>query len=515
MAATTHPPALGRTGLVSPAPAGPVLDNQLASSPLVTAAYYLTILFVVMLVGRTPEITVSLMGSSFYQILVLNVILLGFLLISGMLVRVGSSPGGAILIAFHLWIVFTLPFSGYRRGSIDALQMTLPYVPSFFFVGGFFTRSVETLRRGVTAMAVAGLVGLVFILKSGAQLEEDRLVSEGSFGNSNLLAIYLMVMIPLWAYHAWNKHYRWIVRLGFAAAIVLALSAVMKTGSRSGFLSVVLLSGTLFLSVSVANKAKFIVVAVIGSVLAAGAMSDTLKSRLGTIFHSERNDYASDEAQGSSDERYKVLVDSIDKTFRNPLTGVGYGVFSAVAAMDIQKTGKRANWLVTHNMYTQVSVELGFPGLFLYMAGLLWSVRVLWRARKAAKIYPEMRDLGPIANALLCAWLMFAFNGFFTSMATDFLFYVLSGFSIAMYFVSESTMRQRTFGMANGDVVPETEPSRSTRFFPAPPPASGVTSARPSSSSGGPVPPPEVKNADAPWRRNPRRHPPLPGTPSR
>lgn len=515
MAASTLEPVLGRNGLLNPGTTR-FADSSLSSSPLVKTAYHLTLLLVVLLVGRVPELTVLVAGTSFYQITVLNAILLAFLVITGMLVKVGSTRGGMFWMAFHLWVVFTIPFSGYRKGSVDALLGILPIIPSLFFIGGFFPRTIDTLRRGIWAFAWAGVIGLAFIQKEGVDAIEDRFsAGSGTFGNSNLVAIYLLLMVPIWLYVARNPRYNWAVRMLFGAFIIDSILVVVRTGSRSGFITMIILALILFLTASLADKAKLVVVLGLGGFLAIGTMSEAQKSRIGTIFNGEAKDEVTAEAAESAAQRTALFWESIDVTIRHPIVGSGFGVYSETAAGEKAKKGQRGLWLVTHNMYTQVSAETGLVGFAIYMTGMIFGIKAVWAAWRLGSKNREYRELGLLAGALLSSWVVFAFNGFFTSMALDFSAYVMNGYSIAFAILTESLLRNRAQQAYSGanDSAP-----RSTRFFPAfpaaaPAPASAVSvTGRPVTV---PAAAPAIKNADAPWRRNPRKHPPQPGTPSR
>ena len=50
-------------------------------------------------------------------------------------------------------------------------------------------------------------------------------------------------------------------------------------------------------------------------------------------------------------------------------------------------------------MYTQVSAELGVPGIFLYLAAVLWSIRTAWRVRRSASVNPRLAELAPMGSA--------------------------------------------------------------------------------------------------------------------
>jgi len=494
----------GPAGILQP---GRPSASTLAANPLFSLGYRLTLLCVFILVGRMPEVTVVLLGSSLYQVTLLITILLPLAIITGVVVKVGATRIGMFWTAFHLWVMLTLPLSGYRMGSLETFSGLMRLLPITFYVGGFFVRSIEMLRKGTWAMAWAGIAGLAWMEHTGVVEGEDRFSSVGTFGNSNLLAIYLLMMVPFWGIITANSRYRWITRLFFAGAILAALSMVLKTGSRSGLLSIFVLAVPLFFSLSVANKFKFTVLATLGVIVALGTMPDTLKSRLGTLFSSERKDEISAEALGSADARYALLIESLQTTMSHPFFGTGLGVYTDVAAREKELRGERALWQVTHNMYTQISAETGIPGFILYMTALILAIKETWRVRKLTKGDPGLYELRLIASGLLMSYAMFLFNGCFTSMATDFTFYSLMGFSIATSFVYQQLVNQK----ADADSLDKPAPAaptpqpgyyRSPRTLPPPPVSANV-------------PATNGANDDAPWRRNPRKYPPKPGSPSR
>ena len=53
---------------------------------------------------------------------------------------------------------------------------------------------------------------------------------------------------------------------------------------------------------------------------------------------------------------------SIELTIKNPIVGVGPGMFAVAEAEDAQEQNIEEVWHETHNAYTQVSSEIGIPG---------------------------------------------------------------------------------------------------------------------------------------------------------
>jgi len=486
---------------------------------MASLGYSLTLLYIVLLVGRVPEITSFFIGNSLFQVLVVTMALLALAIISGVIVKVGSTRIGLYFLGFHLWVMLTMPMSGYRRGSFDMFGYMMKYLPAIFFVGGFLIRSTDTMRRGLWALAWAGTVGLLWSLYTGGGGEDvERFASFGTFSNSNELAIYLLLMLPAWGFIVVNTRYNWFTRIFFMAVSVAGLMTSLRTGSRSGLMTIGLLAAVVFLSLSIANKFKFIVVAGIATIGILAWTPDSIKSRWVTILNNKANvtDDATSSAVGSSEARWALLIESLETTIHHPIMGTGIGVYTDVAAREKNQNGQRALWQVTHNAYTQISAETGIPGFILYMTALCLSIKELLKVRRLAKTNPQLAELGTISTALLYCYLVFCFNGCFTSMAMQFTYYTLVGFSIAMTLASQQYLTQ------TASSNPAAAPLGSPRFFPRVAPA--VAGAKPAVDglvvSAKNIPDAAVTRAkdkyeNAPWRRNPRKHPPKPGTPSR
>jgi len=496
MAASTYTPQLARPNLNVFGPGG-AWDSSAAASPLNSLGYRMTILYVVLLVGRVPEITAAFLGTALYQIVVVTLMLLALSIITGSLFKAVSNRIGKMWLGFHLWIVLTLPFSGWKRGSLDSLTGLITLAPAIVFLGGFFIQSRDRLRRGLWAVAWAGVIGFAWILSTGTSGDDERFASVGTFGNANYVAIYLLIMTPLWAFIARNGRYRWFTRIAFGAIIIGALFATVRTGSRSGTLTLGLLFLMVFFSASIVDRFKLVVLGFAVSVAVLAWMPDTMKQRVGTIFGGRAMNDVALSAVGSTESRLALLEESIDATIKHPLVGVGIGVYSAVNAGEKHNTGEQVRWQVSHNMYTQVSSETGIPGFLLYMTALFLSIKEVWKIRRAARDRPELRELGMIASSVLASLLVFCFNGLFTSMASDFMAYVLAGLALATVLVSQEASRRTT----EPAEISATPPIRSPRFFPAASPE-----ARPAAALADPAPVDQASGE--PWRRNPRKYPP-------
>jgi O-antigen ligase len=148
----------------------------------------------------------------------------------------------------------------------------------------------------------------------------------------------------------------------------------------------------------------------------------------------EPDEMVVDSATASANSRIELLKRSIRVTLANPVLGVGPGMFVvAENEMSVADGRRRGYWKASHNMYTQISSEVGLPGafVFVYLMVLVW--RSLSRAEKAHpssfSFAPEMRRIGFM---LKVSMLVFILCGMTLSMGYGIVLPMLCGWSIAI-----------------------------------------------------------------------------------
>lgn len=90
-----------------------------------------------------------------------------------------------------------------------------------------------------------------------------------------------------------------------------------------------------------------------------------------------------------------------------------------------------STWTAVHNVYLQLGVELGLPGVALFVALVATSLRSARRAQRAAK-RSEDSDLFHLAEGIEVALLAFAVSGLFYPVAYHFYFYLIAGLAAAV-----------------------------------------------------------------------------------
>jgi O-antigen ligase len=111
---------------------------------------------------------------------------------------------------------------------------------------------------------------------------------------------------------------------------------------------------------------------------------------------------------------------------QRPLVGAGIGM--SILALN-EAGGPR--WHEVHNVYLQYAVDLGLPGLILFLL-LFWGVfRQARSARKRAAAIPELRNLFLLDEGLQVSLIVFAVAGVFHPVAYHFYFYYFGGLALA------------------------------------------------------------------------------------
>jgi O-antigen ligase len=125
-----------------------------------------------------------------------------------------------------------------------------------------------------------------------------------------------------------------------------------------------------------------------------------------------------------------LLEQSLAYALTHPLFGVGPGQFGAAVAADMAREGKRANWLGTHNSYTEVASECGLPAFFLYTAVIFLALRSNLRIFRRAS--NDDSATAALAFCLFAATLVYAIDTFFFHVAYSSYLPVIAGMSVSL-----------------------------------------------------------------------------------
>jgi O-antigen ligase len=366
-------------------------------------------------VSRSLEI-VSLNSSLSFPLVatVIHAIAFGLAFITGGARRIATSRIGLLLLLFTGWMMACAPFSAWRTGSAQTILYNwTPSLAAFLASGLLYSQRQCRRFAAVLALSALGIALASFFL--GTTVQGRFAFPGGTLGNANDLAMLLLLGAPFFFVPLLDSSSSRVIQFLALPASLLVIGVSFRTGSRAGLLAVFAIVGVLFLTRSLIGKLKLAGALI---ALAAGLVAfipSYSLYRYATIFNdSSTKDARTDETYGSSELRKVLLQESLMTTFEHPLFGVGPGVFAPAAAKEALQQGRNANWRVSHNTYTQVSSEMGIPGLILYLAIFICAYTDLVWVRKHS---PKDSSTNAVALCTLLSLAGLNMNFFFGSNA--------------------------------------------------------------------------------------------------
>jgi O-antigen ligase len=248
-------------------------------------------------------------------------------------------------------------------------------------------------------------------------------VSKGILG-WNFLGIAAAMTIPYIAALC-------IARPSFIKSALLAAATgamfwmLVLTASRSGMMDVaVSIVLTSFFVLRGSSRGRLIGVGIIVALLVTVSLAPSMFwERMATIstvdpdVSSNTVEYA---AVSSTEDRYAILMRSIDYTIHHPIFGLGLGNLAVASGNQL---GDPDAWSGSHNTYTEISSEAGIPALLLFFALIATALLTMRRVSQASIDSPQAVELKLMARATVASILSFMFAGFFAHLGYEYFFY--------------------------------------------------------------------------------------------
>jgi O-antigen ligase len=294
--------------------------------------------------------------------------------------------GGKIPLAIKLVLVLlahmciTVVFAFWRGGAFEVVRDEFSKAAMVAVLVSMIVVSIVELRQLLWVQAVSvSVMTVAAILIHPSVGGPTRLWGLGGvFSNPNDFAINIAINFPLClAFFFWTKGT--LKKLLWGVALLFLMYGVIATYSRSGLIAMVMCFLICIWEFGIRGKRPQLIVAAILIVMAGGAFAianPKYVARVKTLV--DGGDVEGSGDNGSLDARRELLMESIRTSFQHPIFGVGPGNFQAYTK----------SWHVTHNTYTELSSETGFPGLALFLAILYLTFRSLKAVRKT----PAHRD---------------------------------------------------------------------------------------------------------------------------
>jgi O-antigen ligase len=238
----------------------------------------------------------------------------------------------------------------------------------------------------------------------------------GSYENPNDFVVLMLFSVPvllMWAYQT----NRWPLRLLLLAGSVLELLILIKTYSRSGYLS---MAFSLF-AIAWLGKGGIrrlgLIICLIGGV-ALLSIPDA-RERLMTLTGMRGGGPGTSQALASVGFRKQLLTVAWTEFLNHPIFGIGYSNIGPRAKtyssmLDMKTTAE--------NTYMEVLAEMGLIGITAYLFFLMWA----WFAMREglARVRGDL-EVEPLFVGLAAGYCGFAFNSLFDTNIQDNLPWVL------------------------------------------------------------------------------------------
>ncbi len=335
-------------------------------------------------------------------------------------------PGEVFLLGLLVGQLFLAAMmSPVWRGG--AFQTTLDFAKVLIIVI-VMAVAVNTMRRLrllilIQATSVAAVAAFA-VLKG--HLFVGRLAGAlgGNYSNPNDLALAIIISLPLCLALMFLSESR-LRKVAWALAILVMTYVVLLTGSRGGFITLIVIAAVLLFEFAIRGHRRYLLVlTALAAVVLWRSSSGMLLARLEGTFDTKEN-VAS--AYGSAQQREQLFWRSVEVTKEHPLFGVGPGNFQVISG----------DWHVTHNSFTQMSSEGGVPALIFYLL-ILWTG--FKNLRKTKQLTRGRRELGMLASALYASLAGFVVGSLFGSVAYQMFPYFLVAYTTALFSIAKKSV---------------------------------------------------------------------------
>lgn len=339
------------------------------------------------------------------------------------------------------WAILTLPLSYWPGGSIAAL--TNLYLKTLI-VFWLLSHVVNTLPRlqliawALSLMAVplalAGLANYMTgnYMQAGFAPHESRILGYDAplTGNPNDLALTLNLILPLsTALFLGSRNAA--ARMVLLTCIGLGAIAIIATFSRAGFLTLAITFVTYLWALYRRHERHWAILAIILVVAALPFIPEGYMDRLSTI-----TDIDADPT-GSAQARWGDTLAALQYVAFNPVVGAGLGM-DTLALNEV----RGPVWKEIHNVYLQYAVDLGIPGLILFLMLVVGSIKSAREAQRRSTHEPSSKNLYYLAEGIRISLVAFAVAGAFHPVGYHFYFYYIAGLALAARAISVAAAKQ-------------------------------------------------------------------------
>ena len=210
------------------------------------------------------------------------------------------------------------------------------------------------------------------------------------------------------------------LRILLSGIAVLIVMAVIATYSRSGFVTLGVI-GLAYMVVMWRGGRRGLAISIVLVMIASVPfLPPSYLTRLNTIANVQAD------VTGSAQTRMQDMLAAAKYIGNHPLVGAGIGQ-DVLALNEV----RGVTWTKVHNVYLEYAVDLGLPGLGLFLLLLYWILRNIYQVMNQPATDPEAKRLRTLAEGIGVSLTGFAVAAMFYPDAYEFYFYYMAGLAMA------------------------------------------------------------------------------------
>ncbi|MDP1930765.1 MAG: O-antigen ligase family protein [Gammaproteobacteria bacterium] len=342
-------------------------------------------------------------------------------------------PGVIIALTLTAWAVITIPMSMWPGGSLALLTEQYFKTIIVFLLLASVINTRERLHGMCLALALMAIplaiTAIRNLLSGVTMVGGERIIGYDAplAENPNDMALLMNLFLPLTIGLFLSARSR-MRKIAFGALVALMVTAIFATFSRAGFLTLAITFCCYFFLLRNRPERYLAPILLVVVIVALPFLPGDYLGRIGTI-----TDIDSD-VTNSAQIRLRDYIAAVNLAIDNPLTGTGIG--TNMLAMN---EARGETWTLIHNVYLTLAVELGVPGVTLFIMLLIASIRstqsMLLRTKGKAGLF----DLYCLAEGLKVSLIAFSVAALFHPVAYHFYFYYIAGLAMALTQINVST----------------------------------------------------------------------------
>lgn len=314
-----------------------------------------------------------------------------------------DNPQIKIFFVLFIIMIASIPFAYHKRFAF--MFLFLKYLPNVFYFY-FFIVLVSNVKRIKTILFVCCISTAVYSIASFAkgQLFGQRLFF-GTIFDPNDIAFILISFLPFNFLYV-SKGNRKFKRIISVANIIISILVILMTGSRGGFLGLLILA---FMFLFVKTKTIkisykiFIGIAMFFLVSTYSTLIDT--ERFETLLNIKEDYNVTDEFG-----RFEIWKKGFKIMLQHPLTGVGVSCFPEAIGTYREKKNLIPKWQTAHNSLILIGAETGIIGFILFALLIFRALKIFRKAKKQGTS-EDVIKIGEMTNMsyiphIVCAMLL-------------------------------------------------------------------------------------------------------------